>query len=79
MTPIEALPEQIRETYETHEWRHASAVLREDFPEQWRQMIEVLSAYELKRSHIEASGGGRSQISALLDRGFHERGWRRKR
>jgi len=76
MTPIEALPESILSSYEVHEWRHASAVLREDFPEQWGDIIHVLSGFQLQRSHIAVGGKNLSLVSDALDRAFQERGWR---
>jgi hypothetical protein len=79
MTPLENLPKNILTDYEVHEWRHASAVLREDFPEQWGDLIAVLTSFQLRRSHVQVPGGGRSQVSVLLDRSFTERGWRKKR
>ncbi len=29
---IDRLPDFIRESYECHEWKHASAILSQDFP-----------------------------------------------
>lgn len=32
------LPEFIRENYEVHEWKHACAILKEDFPQEWQDI-----------------------------------------
>jgi len=32
---LELLPAFIRENYEVHEWKHACAILRQDFPVEW--------------------------------------------
>ena len=36
------LPRFVRANYEIHEWKHASAVLETDYPEEWGEVIEVL-------------------------------------
>ena len=42
---IELLPESIRENYEVHEWKHSCAILKEDFPEEWADIISVLNKF----------------------------------
>jgi hypothetical protein len=79
MAPLENLPGHIRESYEVHEWRHASAVLEGDFPDQWADIIAVLSGFELRRSHIAVGGGSKSPVARWLDKSFAERGWRERR
>ena len=49
---IELLPEFLRTHYEVHEWRHAIAILRDDFPNEWQDIIEVLTSFRLLKSHI---------------------------
>ena len=61
--------------YEVHEWRHACAILRSDFPSQWEDMIDVLASFRLMRSSITKPGGRKSTIAAALDGGFYQRGW----
>jgi hypothetical protein len=68
-------PDIIRKNYEIHEWRHASAVLRTDFREQWDDIVAVLSAFRLNKSHIAVGGGGKSKVSGSIDKAFTERGW----
>ena len=47
---IELLPEFIRENYELHEWKHSCAILKEDFPEEWKDIISVLHEFRLYNS-----------------------------
>jgi len=68
-------PKFIRDHYEIHEWRHASAVLRADFRGQWNDIMQVLTEFRFRKSHIIAGGGGRSQVSASIDRAFTARSW----
>jgi hypothetical protein len=65
--------------YEVHEWRNASAVLKEAHPGEWDDLLAVLREFELHRSEILEGGGGRSKISRRLDAPFYQRGWEEKR
>jgi hypothetical protein len=67
MTP-ELLPRNLLNRYEIPEWRHACAILKNDFPNEWTDVIEALSAFRLHKSDIKTPGGGKSPISAKLDR-----------
>ncbi len=75
---IELLPEFIREYYEAHEWKHACAILKEDFPEEWKDIISVLNEFRLYKSWITNPGGRKSQISEFIDSYLYERGWEEK-
>jgi len=71
----ELLPEFIRTHYEVHEWKHACAILRYDFPDEWHDLIDLLSGFRLKRSDIVTPGGRKSPISSKIDSFLYERGW----
>ena len=71
-------PRFIRQNYSVHEWRHASAVLRTDFRDEWNDIVGVLTEFRLLKGHINVGGGGRSKVSASIDQGFTERGWRER-
>lgn len=75
---IDLLPTFVRENYEVHEWKHACAVLRYDFPNEWKDMIDVLESFRLKRSDIITPGGRKSPISNFIDSHLYERGWEEK-
>jgi hypothetical protein len=79
MAPIDCLPAHIRDSYEVHEWRHASAVLEADFPQQWADIVAVLSEFKLCRSHIAVGGGSKSPVARGLDKAFEQRGWRERK
>jgi hypothetical protein len=78
MTPLESIPDDIRRSYEVHEWRHASAILKEDFPEEMGDIQAVLRGFRLCRSEVAAPGGGKSPIACRIDEAFFARGWREK-
>ncbi len=76
---LNRLPDFIRENYEVHEWKHASAILISDFPEEWDDIVSVLTAFRLRRSWISTGGGRKSQISEFIDTFLYERGWVEKK
>jgi len=61
------LPDFIRENYEIHEWKHACAILKEDFTNEWNDIISVLENFRLKKSWIITPGGRKSKISGYID------------
>ncbi len=75
---LEAIPRTLRERYHIEERGHASAILTSDYPNEFHDIMDCLEGFVLKRSHILTPGGGRSPISAALDRFLHGRGWREK-
>lgn len=75
---IDLIPEDIRDLYEVHEWKHASAILAQDFPNEWKDIIEVLTEFRLRKSWIEVGGKNKSDVSKQIDSQFFERGWEEK-
>ena len=69
------LPPFISENYECYEWKHASAILSQDFPSEWNDLIDVLSAFRLRKSWITIGGGNKSQLSTFVDGFLTKRGW----
>lgn len=69
------LPAFIRESYECHEWKHASAILSQDFPSEWADLLALLTAFRLRKSWITAGGGNKSKLSSFIDGFLTDRGW----
>ena len=69
------LPAFIRENYEIHEWRHACAILRQDFVTEYREICDVLTRFRLKKSHIAVGGGSKSKVSEWIDSELTKKGW----
>ncbi|MEA1901442.1 MAG: BglII/BstYI family type II restriction endonuclease [Thermodesulfobacteriota bacterium] len=72
---IELLPKFIRENYEVHEWKHACAILKEDFPNEWNDIISVLTDFRLNKSWIIKPGGRKSKASGYIDEFLYDRDW----
>ena len=69
------LPAFIRESYECYEWKHASAILSQDFPSEWQDLLDLLTDFRLKKSWITTGGGNKSKLSAHIDGFLTNRGW----
>jgi hypothetical protein len=69
------LPAFIRDSYECHEWRHASAILSQDFASEWRDLLDLLHAFRLRRSWIATGGGNKTRLAGYIDDFLGRRGW----
>lgn len=69
------LPEDIRDAYQIEERHHAFSILKIDFPEQWKDLIEVLREFKLTRTDFAKKGGNKSPIARAIDGLFFKRGW----
>jgi len=72
---IELLPDFVRENYEVHEWKHACAILKEDFSGEWDDILSVLTNFRLNKSWITNPGGRKSKVSEFIDKYLYDRGW----
>lgn len=72
---IELLPASIRGNYEAYEWKHACAILKEDFPVEWKDVLDVLKDFRLKKSWVTNPGGRKSQVSEFIDSYLYKKGW----
>lgn len=68
----------ILQNYEVHEWRHATAVLASDFPQEFHDLQEVLLNFRLYRSQILTPGGRKSDIASSIDGELTRRGWQER-
>jgi hypothetical protein len=75
---IDLLPAAIRDNYEVHEWKHACAILASDFPQEWQDIIDLLSQFQFCKSWITVGGGRKSIVADAIDRFLFARGWREK-
>ena len=74
----QSFPSFIRAHYELFEVRHATAILENDFPNEWQDIVNVLGAFRLRKSHIVVGGGKKSKIAESLDSAFYDYGWTEK-
>ena len=73
--PITDLPAPIQQDYEVHEFRHSVSILKNDFPNEYRDIIDCLVAFKLRNSHLLTPGGRKSLIANELDGFLYAKGW----
>lgn len=75
---ITLLPKDILDKYEVHEWKHACAILKGDFPKEWAEIIELLRNFKLCKSWLTEGGGRKSKVSEAIDQFLYGKGWQEK-
>lgn len=75
---IQDLPEFIKSNYEVHEWRHACAILQQDFLDEYNDICDVLTRFRLLKSHISVPGRSKTRVADWIDAEFVARGWEEK-
>ncbi len=78
MGAIENIPQFIQDNYEIHEWKHASAILIQDYPNEWSDVADLLTGFRLYRSEIMTPGGGKSPIACRIDDFLFQRDWKER-
>lgn len=75
---MDKLPGFILKHYEVKEWRHATAILQHDFPQEYQDLMEVLTRLRVRKSWIAVGGGNKSELAKWLDRELASKGWAAK-
>lgn len=78
MPTTKLIPDYIKNKYEIHEWRNATAVLINACPSEWSDILEVLKSFKLLRSSVLTLGGRKSTVSDALDSEFYKKGWQER-
>jgi hypothetical protein len=73
------IPKDLLERYEIHEWKHASAILKYDFPNEWNDILDMLREFKLKKSWIVEGGGNKTKLAAWIDVFLSQREWVEKK
>ena len=72
---IKGLPQDIREAYEVHEFRHAIAILATDFPKEFKEVCKALRQFSFTKADILKAGGNESEIPKKFSRILRPLGW----
>lgn len=70
---------EILDKYEIFDYNDAIATLQSNYPEQWNDLIKVLTNFKVKRSEILTPGGSLSVIAKNFDKEFVVKDWTKKR
>ena len=57
------------------EYKNGISILKHAYPREWRDLIDLLESFVLKRSEILAPGGRKSSIADQLDGFLYRRDW----
>ena len=68
-------PKKLQDKYEFHQWKHACAILISDFPNEWKDLVDMLSDFRLLKSWIVKGGGNKSELAKWVDDFLGSRGW----
>jgi hypothetical protein len=68
-------PKEICDLYEIHEWKHGSAILKHDFQNEWKDLLDMLRTFRLRKSWIETGGGNKSKVAMWIDDFLGKRDW----
>lgn len=71
----EVLPAAARNHWAFMESNSAAAVMQAVCPQEWADIVDVLSTYRLDPASWLKPGGNRGDIAAQIDEGFAYRGW----
>ena len=72
---IELLPADLFEKYELYEWKHACAILKTDYPNEWNDIVELLQEFKLCKSWLVEGGGRKSKVAESFDAFLYKRRW----
>jgi hypothetical protein len=75
---LDLLPTALFERYHVEERRGAVAILSADCKTELQDLVECLDQFKLRRSEIEAGGGGKTKITARFDDFLKRRGWQER-
>jgi hypothetical protein len=76
---VNDLPIHVQQNYECYEWKHATAILKNDFPSEWADVMDVLTGFRVCQSYVTAGGGNISLVSQAFNGAFSRRGWVEKK
>lgn len=75
----QVLPPDVLRRYEFAETRNAARILNATNPAAFRQIVEVLEAFQLTVADLITPGGQESGLAARLNNSFRVHGWREAR
>lgn len=77
---LDLIPKKLRNKFTIDERDHAVAILARDFPSEFKDIVDFLGFFEIKKSVVEVPGGRLSGISKAIDGFFQHpsRGWKER-
>lgn len=69
------IPADIRELYEVKDYRHAAAILANEFPQEFQEICQALLDFRITRDDIRKPGGNESDIPKKFSAILRPLGW----
>ena len=78
LVPNKYLPKIICNLYETHDYKHAAAILAKEFPVEFTEICSVLEKFRFTLSDVKTKGGSESNIPKTFSKILRPLGWEEK-
>ena len=78
MTWEQYIPEDLCELYEVHDFKHAAAIITQEFPAEFNQICHALRVFRFSLNDITIGGGNESRIPKIFNEILRPMGWKDK-
>jgi hypothetical protein len=75
----EHIPNEIANLYDVHDHRHAAAILSNEFPDEFEDLVGALSKFRFIQDDVTQPGGNESKIPKKFSEILRPRGWVERR
>jgi|SRR5208283_232448 len=72
------IPAEISELYEVNDYKHAAAILANEFPREFKEICDALLKFKLTMADVKEAGGNESKIPKKFSKILRELGWEEK-
>lgn len=79
MSWVNYIPSELANLYEVHDYRHAAAILKTEFPSEFEELCKALSVFRLTEQDVIKPGGSESTIPKKFSDILRPLGWVEKR
>ena len=73
------IPDDIAKQYEIHDFRHAAAILANEFPNEARELYQALRKFRFSIDDIKKPGGNESEFPKKFSKILHPLNWKEKK
>lgn len=73
------IPADLLKLYEVHDFKHAAAILSNEFPEEFKEICDVLRKFRFNKADVTDSGGSESRIPQAFSALLRPLGWTEKK
>lgn len=72
----DAIPVDLLDRFEFHNYNHALEILTQAFPEEWNELLECLNKLNITVQDLRDAGGNETNIPKKFDEVLYPYGWR---